>query len=419
MIATLPQHDRPDHQRIVITGIGLTAPNGNSLGEFRASLLAGRSGVAPYEIRYVGSTLAGVCNFDELRYQKRKDLRRGTRAGSVGIYCASEAIADSGLDWPNVDKSMVGIYVGVTEHGNVETENEIYELRGFDYDTKFWSHHHNPRTVANNPAGEISLNLGITGPHYTVGAACAAGNAGIIQGAQMLRLGECDVAIAGGVSESVRTFGIFASFKSQGALATHDDPTKASRPFDVERNGIVVSEGGCLYVLERLSDARRRGAKIYGEVAGYAMNSDASDFVLPNAERQAECVQLALKRAGLAPEQVDIVSTHATGTSSGDVQECAALRSVFRQSRTTLFNNAKSFIGHTMGAAGALELSGNLPAFDDGVCHHTINVDTLDPECALEGLVIREPRESKRVDVILNNSFGMLGINSVVIITRI
>ncbi len=419
MIATLPQHDRPDHQRIVITGIGLTAPNGNSLGEFRDSLLAGRSGVAPYEIRYVGSTLAGVCNFDELRYQKKKDLRRGTRAGSVGIYCASEAIADAGLDWPNVDKSMVGIYVGVTEHGNVETENEIYELRGFDYDTKFWSHHHNPRTVANNPAGEISLNLGITGPHYTVGAACAAGNAGIIQGAQMLRLGECDVAIAGGVSESVRTFGIFASFKSQGALATHDDPTKASRPFDVERNGIVVSEGGCLYILERLSDARKRGAKIYGEVAGYAMNSDASDFVLPNAERQAECVQLALKRAGLSPEQVDIVSTHATGTSSGDVQECAALRSVFSQSRSTLFNNAKSFIGHTMGAAGALELSGNLPAFKDGICHHTINVDTLDPECALEGLVIREPRESKRVDVILNNSFGMLGINSVVIITRI
>jgi 3-oxoacyl-[acyl-carrier-protein] synthase II len=426
MIANLPARDpashvpdRPDDQRIVITGIGLAAPNGNSLPEFRDALLAGRSGVAPYEIRYVGHTLAGVCNFDELRYQKKKDLRRGTRAGSVGIYCASEAIADSGLDWPNIDKSMVGIYVGVTEHGNVETENEIYELRGFDYDTKFWSHHHNPRTVANNPAGEISLNLGITGPHYTVGAACAAGNAGIIQGVQMLRLGECDVAIAGGVSESVRTFGIFASFKSQGALASHEDPTRASRPFDMDRNGIVVAEGGCLYILERLSDARRRGAKIYGEVAGYAMNSDASDFVLPNAQRQAECVQLALKRARLNPEQVDIVSTHATGTSSGDIQECAALRQVFSGSRNTLFNNAKSFIGHTMGAAGALELCGNLPAFNDGVCHHTLNVDSLDPECALEGLVIHEPREKKQVDVILNNSFGMLGINSVVIITRI
>jgi 3-oxoacyl-[acyl-carrier-protein] synthase II len=422
MIANLPSASEaqlPDEQRIVITGVGLAAPNGNSLPEFRDALLSGRSGVSPYEIRYVGQTLAGICNFDELRYQKKKDLRRGTRAGSVGIYCASEAIADSGLDWQNIDKSMVGIYVGVTEHGNVETENEIYELSGFDYDTKFWSHHHNPRTVANNPAGEISLSLGITGPHYTVGAACAAGNAGIIQGVQMLRLGECDVAIAGGVSESVRTFGIFASFKSQGALATHADPARASRPFDMERNGIVVAEGGCLYILERLSDAKRRGAKIYGEVVGYAMNSDASDFVLPNSQRQAECVELALKRARLNPEQVDIVSTHATGTDSGDVQECTALRQVFGASKNTLFNNAKSFIGHTMGAAGALELGGNLPAFHDGVCHHTLNVDALDPECALEGLVIGEPREKQRVDVILNNSFGMLGINSVVIVKRI
>ena len=406
-------------ERIVITGVGLAAPNGNQLSEFRESLLAGRSGVTPYEIRYIGSTVAGVCHFDELRYQKRKDLRRGTRAGSMGIYCANEAIRDAGLDWANIDKSTVGIYVGVTEHGNVETENEIHELKGFDYDTKFWSHHHNPRTVANNPAGEISLNLGITGPHYTVGAACAAGNAGMIQGAQMLRLGECDVAIAGGVSESIHTFGIFASFKSQGALATHADAERASRPFDMDRNGIVVAEGGCLYVLERFADAQRRGAKIYGELAGYAMNSDASDFVLPNAERQAECMQLALRRAGLSAEQVDIVSTHATGTASGDTQECAALRRVFGDSPNTLFNNSKSFIGHTMGAAGALELGGNLPAFADGVCHATINVDRLDPDCALPGLVIREPRERKRVDVILNNSFGMLGINSVVIVKRV
>ena len=309
-----------DEQRIVITGIGLTAPNGDNFGVFRESLLEGRSGVVPYEIRYVGQTLAGICHFDELRYQKRKEVRRGTRAGGVGIYCAHEAVNDSGIDWENTDRSRVGIYVGVTEHGNVETENEVYELKGYDYDTQFWSHHHNPRTVANNPAGEISLNMGITGPHYSIGAACAAGNAGLIQGAQMLRLGDCDLAICGGVSESVRTFGIFASFKSQGALAEHEDATRASRPFDVDRNGIVVAEGGCLYVLERFSDARKRGAKIYGELAGYAINSDASDFVLPNPDRQAQCIQLALQRAGLVPEQIDIVSTHATGTSSGYAQ---------------------------------------------------------------------------------------------------
>lgn len=407
-----------DDQRIVITGIGLTAPNGDSLADYRNALLEGKSGVTSYNIRYVGDTLAGQCNFDELKYQKRKELRRGTRAGSVAIYCANEAVSDSGIDWPNIDPSRVGVYIGVTEHGNVETENEINEIKAFDYDTKVWSHHHNPRTVANNPAGEITLNMGITGPHYTIGAACAAGNAGMIQGAQMLTLGECDLAIAGGVSESIHTFGIFAGFASQGALAENDDPTSASRPFDRDRNGIVVSEGGCLYILERYSDAAARGAKIYGELAGYAMNSDASDFVLPNPEQQARCMTMALDRAGINAEQIDLVSTHATATTSGDIQECAAIRKVFGESDNTLVNNTKSFIGHAMGAAGSLELAGNLPAFDDGVCHPTINVENLDPECALNGLVLNEAREKPSVDYILNNSFGMLGINSAVIIKK-
>ena len=162
----------PDSQRIVITGLGLTSPNGNDWPSYRQSLLDCKSGVQPYEIRYFGQTLAGVCDFDDKRYQTKKDIRRGTRAGSLGIYAANEAVAASGLDWENVDKSRVGIYVGVTEHGNVETENEIFLIKGFDYDTDVWSHHHNPRTVANNPAGEIALNMGITGPHYTIGAAC-------------------------------------------------------------------------------------------------------------------------------------------------------------------------------------------------------------------------------------------------------
>jgi 3-oxoacyl-[acyl-carrier-protein] synthase II len=375
--------------------------------------------VTAYETRYFGPTLAGVCNFDELRYQRRKEVRRGTRAGGVGIFCTREAIADAGLDWENVDRSRVGVYVGVTEHGNVETENEIYLIKGYNYDTQFWSHHHNPRTVANNPAGEITVNLSITGPHYTLGAACAAGNAGVIQGVQMLRLDECDLALCGGVSESIHTFGIFASFHSQGALARHADPTKASRPFDADRNGIVVAEGGCMFVLERLTDARARGAKIYGEVVGYAMNSDAHDFVLPHPGRQADCIRLALRRARLDPQDVDIVSTHATGTAGGDVQECVALRQVFAEGGPTRFNNTKSFIGHAMGAAGALELAGNLPAFHDGVCHATINVDRLDPECALPGLVINRPQEAGNVEVVLNNSFGMLGINSVVIVKKV
>lgn len=406
-----------DQDRIVITGIGLTSPNGNSLAEYRQNLLAGKSGVVNYETRYMGPVLAGVCNFDELRYQKRRDIRRGTRAGSIAVYCANEAVQDSGLDWPSVARDRVGVYIGITEHGNVETENEIYEISKFQYDTKVWSHHHNPRTVANNAAGEVTLNMGITGPHLTLGAACAAGNAGFIQAAQMLRLNEVDIAVAGGVSESIHTFGIFASFAAQGALATHEDPTKACRPFDMSRNGIVVAEGGGICTVERLPDALARGARIYAEIIGYAMNSDARDFVLPDANRQAECMQLAMKRAKINPDQVDIVSSHATATEQGDIEEASALRRIFGES-SAVINNTKSFIGHAMGAAGALEMLGNLPSFDDGIAHATINLHDLDPRCALPNLVINQPRELGQVDCILNNSFGMLGINSVVIIRK-
>lgn len=403
--------------RIVITGVGLASPNGNNLAEFRQNLLDGRSGVVNYETRYMGPVLAGVCNFETTRYQKRKEVRRGTRAGSVAIYCSNEAVRDAGLDWENVAKDRVGVYLGITEHGNVETENEIYEISQFDYDTKVWSHHHNPRTVANNPAGEVTLSLGITGPHLTIGAACAAGNAGFIQAAQMLRLGECDIAIAGGVSESIHTFGIFASFQSQGALATHEDPTRACRPFDTDRNGIVVAEGGGICTVERLPDALARGAKIYGEIIGHAMNSDASDFVLPNRTRQAECVRLALSRAGITADDIDIVSSHATATEQGDIEEGAALKEAFEGTKAAI-NNTKSFIGHAMGAAGALELLGNLPSFDDGIAHATINLQNPDPRCALPNLVVNEPRNLGEVKYILNNSFGMLGINSVVIVKR-
>ena len=405
--------------RIVITGVGLTSPNGNTLEEYRKNLLAGVAGVQSIDMRYMGKVPAGVCNFDPKKYQTRKELRVGTRAGSIAVYSAHEAINNSGLDFETFDKSRIGVYVGTTEHGNVETENEVYNISKFDYDTRFWTHHHNPRTVANNPAGEVTINMGITGPHYTIGAACAAGNAGLIQALQMLRLGEVDVALAGGVSESIQSFGIFAGFKSQGALGTHEtDPNKTSRPFDKTRNGIVVSEGGAIYVLERLEDAQARGASIIAEIIGYRINSDAGDYVLPDPVRQAECMHAALKVAGIKPGDVDIVNTHATSTPMGDIQECKAIREVFADCPTTYINNTKSFIGHAMGAAGALELAGNLPSFNDNIIHPTINVEVLDPECALPNLVINQPLKVDAVKVILNNSFGMLGINSALIVRK-
>jgi 3-oxoacyl-[acyl-carrier-protein] synthase II len=409
---------KPNEARIVITGVGLTAPNGNNLAEFRKNLLTGKSGIQKLNVHYMGEVLAGICHFEPSKYQKKKDLRRGTRAGSIAIYCAHEAIADAKLDVASLDKSRIGVYLGITEHGTVETENEIYEIKQFDYDVKYWSHHHNPRVVANNPAGELTLNLGITGPHYTLGAACAGGNIGLIQGLQMLLLHEVDLALSGGVSECTGSFGIFAGFKSEGALATHPDPEKACRPFDRNRNGVVVSEGGCIFVLERLSDALRRGAKIYCEIVGYAINSDATDFIFPNKQRQIQCMRLALNKAGISPQDIDIINTHGTGTVEGDPVECQAIATVFGERPHAHINNTKSFIGHAMGAAGALELAGNLPSFDDNVVHPTINLDYLDPECHLNNLVVNEPKKVDKVDYILNNSFGMLGINSVVIVKR-
>ncbi len=405
--------------RIVITGIGLTAPNGNNLSEFRHNLLNGISGITTMEHRYIGKVPAGLCTFDPKKYQNKRDIRNGTRAGSIAIYCANEAVRDAGLEVGDGNRSRIGIYVGTTEHGNVETENEVYNLSLFDYNVDYWSHHHNPRSVANNPAGEVTLNMKITGPHLCVGAACAAGNCGVIYGAQQLMLGEVDFAIAGGVSESPHTFGIFASFRSQGALAHHDDPTQASRPYDRNRNGIVISEGGCLYILERLEDALKRGAKIYGEIAGYCMNSDATDVVLPLAERQAECFRIGIERAGITPEDIDLVNSHATGTAAGDVQETVAMRSVYAGGGKSPFvNNTKGFIGHAMGAAGALELAGNLPAFNDGIVHPCMNIDDLDPECAIPNLVCREAINAGSIRYIANNSFGMLGNNSVLIVKK-
>ncbi len=407
-----------ESSRVVITGVGVASPNGDTPETYRRNLLNGVSGVTRIETRFMGHVLAGVCHFDEFKYQGRKERRRGTRAGSISIYCAHEAASRAKLNWSLMDRSRIGTFLGITEHGTVETENEIDAIRQYGYDVKYWSHHHNPRTVANNPAGEVTLNLGLTGPHYTIGAACAAGNAGLIQGAQMLRLGEVDVALAGGVSEAIHSFGIFASFAAENALAGHEDPKQACRPFDSARNGIVVSEGGCVFILERLADARRREAPIVGEIVGYAMNSDASDPVVPDPGRLVECIKLAMDRAGIQAADVDIVSTHATATELGDQQEAIAVREVFDDCPRTFVNNTKSFIGHAMGAAGALELAGNLGAFEDGLVHPTINLTELDPKCAIRNLVRGEPKRASKVEYVLNNSFGMLGINSAVLVKK-
>ena len=226
------------------------------------------------------------------------------------------------------------------------------------------------------------------------------------------------MALAGGVSEAIHTFGIFASFLAKNALAPlGDDPARSCKPFDRNRNGIVIAEGGCLYVLERREDAERRGARMLGELLGWAVNTDATDFVLPNPERQAAAMRAAIPRAGLEPEDIDLISAHATATPEGDAKEVSAIRKVFGSGCQAYVNASKGYYGHAMGAAGALELAGNLPSFEDGLVHPAINIDDLDPDCALPRLVVNHPRRADRpIRRILNNSFGMLGVNAVTVV---
>ena len=244
-----------DSRRIVITGVGLAAPGAASLAEFRRNLLAGTSGITTLDLRYMGVHPAGVCAFAETRYRKKRENSRGTRAGCIGVYCANEALQDAGIDFSGYDRAATGVYIGLTEHGTVETENEVFNIGQYGNDVDYWTHHHNPRTVLNNPAGEITMNLGLTGPHYSIGAACAAGNAALIQGVQMLRLGEVDLALCGGLSECVGSFGIFASFRAQGALAG----VEATAPF----------------LAMRFSDAQGR-LVVDGKPAGLSMTATVS-----------------------------------------------------------------------------------------------------------------------------------------------
>lgn len=408
-----------NEKRIVITGIGLISPIGNTLNDLRQNLLNKKSGIINHNLRYIGNVPAGVCNFDSYKYQSKKEIKKSSRAGSIAIYVANEALNDAGLNLIEKDTSKIGVYVGTTEHGNVETENEIYNISKYNYDLQFWSHHLSSKIVSNNPAGEITVNLKIKGPHFCIGGACAASNLAIIQGYQMLKLEEIDTALVGGVSESINTFGIFASFKSQNALASHDNPEKACRPFDKKRNGIVISEGGCIFILETLESAlKRKVEKIYGEIVGYAINSDASDYVIPYSLRQSECMQKSLDYAGLKPNDIDIISTHATSTILGDISEINAIKKIFNNSCNTYINNSKSFFGHAMGAAGALELAGNILSFNDNLIHSTLNIEDLDKECEIKNLVYKNNINKNSINYILNNSFGMLGINSAVIVKK-
>lgn len=406
---------KSDHDRIVITGVGVISPLGNTTHELRSNILNLKSGITSSDYPYFPNTPTGRCVFDSSMFQNKKMLNRGTRSGSIAIYCARQAILDSKILWDDISKKEVGVILGLAEHGSNETSLEINKLKDENAgNIDYWSPYHGFKIIMNSPSGEVSSNLGITGPHYTVSSACSSGNLAIIQAVQQILLGEINFAICGGISAVLESYIGLASFKAQGILATHLDPQKASRPLDSNRNGVVLSEGGGILFLERLSSAIKRNATIYCEIESYHSNSDAHDYTQPLLERQVECIEAALSKASLVASNIDLVNLHATGTQLGDILECRALQKVFKNSPDTFFNSSKGALGHAMGASSVVEVIANIPSFADNLIHPSINIDELDTECYLSNLVINKPVK-KNINRILKNSFGMMGANSCII----
>lgn len=407
-----------DESRIVITGIGLTSPCGNSIEELRQNILNGMTGINSVDVPYMGKRPAGRCTINESLYQTKKNLMRGTRAGSLAVYAANQAVIDSKINWSEINKDRVSLYLGISDHGSVDLEREYlgYFERGV-VDVNDWSPMLGFKLIANSPASEVSIQLKITGPHFTIGGACSASNLALIQGIQVLKSGDTDIALVGGVSESSIGFGSFACFLSQRILANHKDQTKASRPLDMNRNGIVLSEGACVYVLERLSDAKKRNANIIAEIVGYANVSDAQDILLPAIDSQLKCMQRALEKANLKSSEIDFINLHATGTIQGDIQEGTAVSKLFGDNPQVYTNATKGFLGHTMGASSLLEITANLPTFKDQIIHNSINVENLDPNCALTSFIYKENiKIDKPINYFMKNSFGMMGLNTSIIL---
>ena len=407
-------------RRVVVTGMGIVSSIGNTTQEVLASLREARSGIVKAETYAQMGFRSQVHGAPTLKPEEMVD-RRAMRFHAMGTawnhVAMDQAIRDAGLDEGVITHPRTGIVMGSggpsakTLVDSADTARSKGPKRVGPFAV--------PKSMSSTASATLATWFKIRGVNYSISSACATSNHCIGNAYELIQYGKQDVIFAGGCEELDWTMSVL--FDAMGAMSSNynDRPSVASRAYDKNRDGFVIAGGAGVLVLEELQHAKARGAKIYGEIAGYCVNSDATDYVLPNPERQAECVRKAIAHAGMTIEDIDLVNTHATSTPQGDIQECLAIAEVFKsRSNPPHINNTKSFIGHAMGAAGALELAGNLPSFDDLVVHPTINVDELDPQCDIPGLVINQPKTAKRVDAILNNSFGMLGINSTLVIKR-
>lgn len=408
-------------RRIVITGLGALAPNGNSVNEFWDGLKSGKSGIdtiTAFDTTDSPVTIAGeLKNFNPEEIIPPQQIRKLDRFSVLSLIAAREAIEQAGLNDDSINKEAIGVLLGSGVGGisTLEDQHATYLSRG----PKRVSPQFVPKMIANIAAGQIAIEWGLQGPNQTIVSACASGTDAIGIAARMINYGDADVMIAGGAEASITGLTI-SGFANMRALSTRNDaPSEASRPFDLDRDGFVMGEGAGFLVLESLEHAQKRGAHIIAEFGGYGATDDAFHITQP-AEGGAGAVkamQKALSDAGLEPSEVQYINAHGTSTPFNDKNESKAIRTVFGKYADTLHvSSTKSMTGHLLGASGAIEAIASVLAIINNTLPPTINYTTPDPECDLN--YVPNNAIQKNINAVLSNSFGFGGHNGVICLKK-
>ncbi len=408
-------------RRVVITGVGVVSPVGNDAQTFWNSLLEGKSGidrVAAFDASDYPTQIAGeVKNFDPEQYMDKKDIRRTDRFVQFGLAAAKMAVEDAKLEITPENAERVGVYIGSGIGGLTtwEEQHSVLLEKGRRRVSPFFI----PMLIANMASGAVSIQYGAKGPTSSAITACATGTNAIGDALRLIQFDHADVMIAGGAEATVRPMG-FAGFCSAKAMSTrNDEPQKASRPFDQDRDGFVMGEGAGVLILEELEHAKKRGANIIAEVIGYGMSADAHHITSPSpgGEGAARCMASALKDAGVDPTEVQYINAHGTSTDQGDIAETQAIKSVFGEHAYKLaVSSTKSMTGHLLGATGGVEAIATAYALRDQILPPTINLENPDPECDLDYV----PNHARKatVNVAVSNTFGFGGHNASIVLKR-
>jgi 3-oxoacyl-[acyl-carrier-protein] synthase II len=405
-------------RRVVITGIGVVTPVGNDIATFWKNLTEGYSGIRRYEAfnseEYDCKIAGEVTGIDLAAFFKTpKDARRADPFTRFAMAASKMALADSGLDPEKVNLDRVGVMIGSGIGGLQSMEMETKRL--YEKGPSRVSPFTIPMMISNMASGLVSMEFGFRGPNMAIVTACATSNNSIGEAWRIIKFGDADAFVVGGTEATVSPIGI-AGFASMRALSTrNNEPEKASRPFDKDRDGFVMGEGAGVLVIEELEHAKRRGANIYCELVGYGLSADAYHMTMPLPEGASRCMQMAMKHAKVNPEDIDYINAHATSTPVGDISETKAIKHAMgEQAYKIPVSSTKSMTGHLLGAAGGIELAASVLAIRHGVIPPTINLETPDPECDLD-YVPNVARETK-VRVAMSNSFGFGGHNATLVV---